>query len=161
MVWGVAADGLGLSGASGLDGAEGNRGSMGVGSAQEEDVGTWPRSPRCPGSEVTSGGLLAQPGASGRVCGKHFRGNERCGCGGHPTGPAPARAREEPWGGEDGRDAGVPVQASQSPRGAWRGLHTRAPSGPAEPQATPLPAVIKSSGIRKLSRLFKIGRAHV
>lgn len=68
----MADDGRGLSGASGLDGAQGSRRSMGVGSAQEEDVGTRPRSPRCPGSEVTSGGLLAQPGASGKVCGKHF-----------------------------------------------------------------------------------------
>ena len=59
-------------GAGGLDGAEGSRGSVGEGSAQEEDGVTQPQSPRCSGSEVTS---LAQPGAAGRV-----RGVERRGC---------------------------------------------------------------------------------
>ena len=134
-------------GTGGLDGAEGSRGSVGEGSAQEEDGMTRPQSPRCSGSEVTS---LAQPGAAGRVWGI-----ERSGHRGGSVRPGPCLSGGGGCSGEDRREAGVPLPALLSPEETHGACTHGNPRGPQSHKSPHFLLWIRPSGIQKLTRLFK------
>lgn len=96
-----------------------------MGSAHLEDGGPG-QGTACPGSEVTSAGLLAQPGGLAGFAGSISGGvaAERGSC---RPGPSPGEQRSR--GG---------CKALLSPEEAWRAC-THGHPGPPEPQGTPLP----------------------